>query len=151
MDSSLNQDVFDRHQRMCVLPSVCRSPFRAFVVQAKVLEGYRDQLAQQSELADTFDFSEATTEARGRISNIFEELSMAKDVWDTVALCDRQFEVWKKTLWNDIDTDIMEDASKAFVKEVCCDNMPYLHAITRKCGTALPLCASLLNYGFEQV
>lgn len=46
---------------------------------------------------------------------------MAKDVWDTVALCERQFEVWKKTLWNDIDTDIMEDASKAFVKEVWLD------------------------------
>lgn len=87
-------------------------------MQAKVLESFREQLAQQSELADTFDFPEATTEARARISNVFEELSMAKDVWDTVALCERQFEVWKKTLWNDIDTDIMEDASKAFVKEV---------------------------------
>lgn len=87
-------------------------------MQAKILEGYREQLAEQSELADTFDFPETTTEARARIANVFEELSMAKDVWDTVALCDRQFEVWKKTLWNDIDTDVMEDASKAFVKEV---------------------------------
>lgn len=87
-------------------------------MQGKILEGYRDQLSQQSGLANTFDFPEATTEARARIENIFEELSMAKDVWDTVSLCDRQFEVWKKTLWNDIDTDVMEDASKAFVKEV---------------------------------
>ena len=43
---------------------------------------------------------------------------MAKDVWDTVLLCERQFTEWKKTLWSDINTEAMEDASKAFVKEV---------------------------------
>jgi hypothetical protein len=85
---------------------------------------YRKTLAKHSKLAETFDFAEATSEARARLKNVEEELSMAKDVWDTVALCEQQFDVWKATLWVDINTELMEDASKAFVKEVslspCC-------------------------------
>jgi hypothetical protein len=87
-------------------------------VQAKTLIGLRTTLAKHAELAETFGFGEATTEARERLKLVEEELSMAKDVWDTLALCEQQFAVWKKTLWNDINTEAMEDASKAFVKEV---------------------------------
>ena len=87
-------------------------------LQAKALTELNDELASHARLASTFDFAEAATEARNRIKDIKDELVMAKDVWDTVLLCDRQFSEWKKTLWSDINTEAMEDASKAFVKEV---------------------------------
>lgn len=87
-------------------------------MQAKTLIALRATLAKHAELAETFGFGEATTEARERLKAVEEELAMAKDVWDTLSLCEQQFEVWKKTLWNDINTEEMEDASKAFVKEV---------------------------------
>lgn len=87
-------------------------------LQAKNLIALRATLSKHAELAETFGFGEVTTEARERLKSVEEELSMAKDVWDTLALCEQQFEVWKTTLWNDINTEQMEDASKAFVKEV---------------------------------
>ena len=59
---------------------------------------------------------------------------MAKDVWDTVLLCERQFTEWKKTLWSDINTEAMEDASKAFVKEV---RMHPEHACILSCSLHL--------------
>jgi hypothetical protein len=49
------------------------------------------------------------------------ELVLAKDA-DTVLLCDLQFAEWKKTLWNDINTDEMEGVIQgSFVKEVRCE------------------------------
>lgn len=87
-------------------------------MQAKALTELNEELVTHARLASTFDFAEAATEARNRLKDIRDELGMAKDVWDTVLLCDRQFAEWKKTLWKDINTEAMEDASKAFVKEV---------------------------------
>jgi dynein heavy chain, axonemal len=87
-------------------------------VQAKALAELNTELQHHIKLASTFDFAEAATEARNRLKDIKDELCMSKDVWDTVLLCEKQFDVWKKTLWNDINTEQMEDASKSFVKEV---------------------------------
>lgn len=95
------------------VPPIVQAP-----LQAKTLISLSATLAKHAELAQTFGFGETTTEARARLKAVEEELSMAKDVWDALSLCEQQFEVWKKTLWNDINTEHMEDASKAFVKEV---------------------------------
>ena len=75
-------------------------------------------MAKHANFASTFDFPETIVNARSRLSDVKSELIMAKDVWDTHLLCQLQFNEWKKTLWNDINTESMEDASKVFVKEV---------------------------------
>ena len=127
------------------LPAVCVR------VQAKTLAELRAELEHHHHLASTFDFAEATTEARNRLKDIKDELGMAKDVWDTVLLCEKQFDVWKRTLWNDINTEAMEDASKAFVKEVRAINKVIrdedcykgLDGMVKAFTTSLPLVAEL--------
>jgi hypothetical protein len=52
------------------------------------------------------------------IRECLEDLTMAKDVWDTAVLCELQFGAWRDTLWADIRTDLMEEGAKAFIKEV---------------------------------
>lgn len=52
------------------------------------------------------------------VQETLEELVMIKDVWDTSVLCELQFAAWKQTLWSNIDTTVMEDGAKNFVKEV---------------------------------
>jgi dynein heavy chain, axonemal len=102
-------------------------------------------------LASTFELGNAAKEAKQRLTDVRAELSLAKDVWDTVLLCSRQFDEWKKTLWNDINTDAMEDAAKAFVKEVRSINKMIrdedcykgLDAMVKAFTTSLPLVAEL--------
>lgn len=87
-------------------------------LQAKAIAVMEGDLAKHTKLVNTFDMGETAFAARDRLKEIKAELVLAKDVWDTGLLCELQFSEWKKTLWNDINTDEMEEASKAFVKEV---------------------------------
>ena len=120
-------------------------------MQAKAVAEMGLELENHSRLANTFDFGEAVTEARNRLKDIMDEMNMAKDVWDTVLLCEKQFDEWKKTLWNDINTESMEDSSKAFVKEVRSINKVIrdedcykgLDGMVKAFTTSLPLVAEL--------
>lgn len=120
-------------------------------VQAKALLQLEGALKRHAQLASTFDLGDIAGEARRRLHDIRAELVLAKDVWDTTLLCSRQFDEWKTTLWNAIDTDAMEDASKAFVKEVRSinktirdeDSYKGLDAMVKAFTTSLPLVAEL--------
>lgn len=120
-------------------------------MQAARLGAFAKELEKKSVLASTFDFADAVTEARRRLEDVRAELGMAKDVWDTVLLCEKQFDEWKTTLWTDINTEDMEDASKAFVKEVRAINKVIrdedcfkgLDAMVKAFTTSLPLVAEL--------
>ena len=41
-----------------------------------------------------------------------------KQLWDCIFMVMCQFEQWKVTLWKDIDTDMMEEQTKLFMKEI---------------------------------
>jgi len=69
-------------------------------------------------LADIFEFPQLMTPIKETVGGMRSQLSMAKDVWDTSALVEVQFADWRTTLWADIRTDLMEDDTKAYVKEV---------------------------------
>lgn len=69
-------------------------------------------------LAAVFEFSQLMEPILADLKQTQADLVMVKDVWDTSVLCEVQFADWKKTLWNDIRTDLMEDGAKNFVKEV---------------------------------
>lgn len=69
-------------------------------------------------LAEMFDFPELLDPANVVIFECREELVFVKDVWDISMLVEVQFVDWRKTLWADIKTDMMEDNTKMFVKEV---------------------------------
>ncbi|CAD7704939.1 unnamed protein product [Ostreobium quekettii] len=71
-----------------------------------------------NELANVFEFPDIMDRVRETIKTVRNELIMVKDVWDTSALCETQFQDWRQTLWDDIKTEVMEDGAKAFVKEV---------------------------------
>ena len=36
-----------------------------------------------------------------------QELVSLKEMWDLIALIDMQFDSWKKTLWDQIDTEVL--------------------------------------------
>lgn len=69
-------------------------------------------------LAATFEFPQLMTPVIANLQATWADLVMVKDVWDTQVICDVQFVDWKKTLWTEIRTDLMEDGAKNFVKEV---------------------------------
>jgi dynein heavy chain, axonemal len=127
---------------------LCCDPFE---LQAKALAEYVFELENHKRLASTFDICDIVSEARNRLKDIQDELIMAKDVWDTSLLCEQQFGEWKKTLWNDINTETMEDASKVFVKEVRSINKVIrdedcykgLDGMVKAFTTSLPLVAEL--------
>jgi dynein heavy chain, axonemal len=124
-----------------------RLPF----LQARNLTAFAGELEQHGLLANTFDFGEAVTEAKTRLADIKTELIMAKDVWDTVLLCSKQFDEWKQTLWNNINTEAIDTASKVFVKEVKAINKTVrdedcykgLDSMVKAFTTSLPLVAEL--------
>lgn len=70
------------------------------------------------ELAAVFEFPQLVDPVKTSLKEIAEDMVAVKDVWDTVMLCELQFQDWRQTLWNDIKTEVMEDGAKAFVKEV---------------------------------
>ena len=41
-----------------------------------------------------------------------------KQLWDCIYMVQCQIDQWKLTLWDDIDTNVMEDQTKIFMKEI---------------------------------
>jgi dynein heavy chain len=69
-------------------------------------------------LADMFEFPEIIVPTMDVMKECREDLGLVKDVWDTSALVEQQFSDWRTTLWGDIRTDMMEDGTKGYVKDV---------------------------------
>ena len=46
------------------------------------------------------------------------DVGMLKIIWDLVGLVNYMFEEWRSTLWNDIDTDAMENRCRELAKEL---------------------------------
>ena len=77
-----------------------------------------NELKDLTNLANMFEFPNMIKESAECIAECREDLGMIKDIWDYSALVEKQFTKWRETLWNDIDTATMEDATKAFQKDV---------------------------------
>jgi hypothetical protein len=69
-------------------------------------------------LADLFDFPELMTETLENLKVLRETLIWMKHMWDIAMYVDRQLAYWKKTLWNDIDTNEMDDQIKRIPKDL---------------------------------
>merc|ERR1711903_432936 len=65
-----------------------------------------------------FEFAEIMEPTMQVLKGIEDDLRVIKYVWDVSSLVETQFASWRSTLWNDINTEAMEDASRRFVKEV---------------------------------
>ncbi len=52
------------------------------------------------------------------IDSMSHELGLLKSVWDVIGSVDTQLAIWRRTLWNDINIEFMEDETKKFVKEI---------------------------------
>ena len=77
-----------------------------------------NELKDLTNIANMFEFPNMIKESAECIAECREDLGMIKDIWDYSALVEKQFTKWRETLWNDIDTATMEDATKAFQKDV---------------------------------
>ena len=86
------------------------------------MAGMDKEMAELAKLADMFEFPELMENIVATVSECREDLVMVKDVWDMNNLCASQFAFWQTTLWKDVRTDIMEDGTKAFQKDV--KNLP---------------------------
>lgn len=82
------------------------------------ISSLQGRLFEYKKLAEMFEFPEEVEVVQNEIERLRSELIMVKDVWDTSALCETQFQSWRQTLWNNINTELMEEGAKAFVKEV---------------------------------
>ncbi|DBA86689.1 TPA: Dynein alpha chain, flagellar outer arm [Trebouxia sp. C0004] len=85
---------------------------------AKDYEDMAAELHKHTQLSNMFDCPETVATAAEGVAAIKADLVMVKDVWDASSLVEQQFQVWRQTLWTDIRTDVMEEGTKAFVKEV---------------------------------
>ena len=77
-----------------------------------------EELKDLTNLANMFEFPNMIKESAEGVAECREDLGMVKDIWDYSALVEKQFTKWRETLWSDIDTATMEDATKAFQKDV---------------------------------
>jgi len=61
-----------------------------------------EEAKELNNLETLFDLQKSSYK---QIKDCKNELKSLKQMWDTIALVDMQFESWKKTLWNQIDTE----------------------------------------------
>jgi dynein heavy chain, axonemal len=83
------------------------------------------------------------------------ELISLKKMWDLISLIDLQFDSWKKTLWEQIDTDILQTVIKDMQGKQCNPTQPQnkdiknypaftaLNERVKNMNIILPLIASL--------
>eukprot|EP00768_Dysnectes_brevis_P003215 gnl/Dysnectes_brevis/2306_a2714_1116.p1 GENE.gnl/Dysnectes_brevis/2306_a2714_1116~~gnl/Dysnectes_brevis/2306_a2714_1116.p1 ORF type:complete len:2542 (-),score=411.46 gnl/Dysnectes_brevis/2306_a2714_1116:65-7387(-) len=89
---------------------------------SEVMVEYHDKLevlaVQAESIREKQSLFGLTVDEFQYISGMRHELVMMKSVWDVIALVFTQIESWKTTLWNDIDTDKMEEITKKFTKKI---------------------------------
>lgn len=92
-----------------------------------ISEYYNKTLAIEEEakelqvLESLFDLQRTTYK---EIKDCKNELVSLKQMWDLVALIDGQFDSWKKTLWDQIDTDELEVLIKDMLTKQVAPTMP---------------------------
>ena len=74
--------------------------------------------AELHKLCVLFEFPRALDPQREVLNKMMEDMVLVKNLWDVNVMVNSQFAMWKLTLWADIDTDMMEDGTKAFVKAI---------------------------------
>eukprot|EP00698_Gefionella_okellyi_P005145 TRINITY_DN1471_c0_g1_i4.p1 TRINITY_DN1471_c0_g1~~TRINITY_DN1471_c0_g1_i4.p1 ORF type:complete len:2448 (+),score=753.76 TRINITY_DN1471_c0_g1_i4:538-7881(+) len=102
-------------------------------------------------LAELFEFPDLIAPAIDKLREMRDDLCVAKQLWDCAMYVDRQFASWKKTLWNDIQTEEMEQQVKVVPKELRGLNKKIrttnafieLSSVVRNFSNALPLIANL--------
>jgi len=62
------------------------------------------EAADLNNLETLFDIQKSTYK---QLKDCGTELCLLKQMWDLVALIDFQFEAWKSTLWDKIDTEVL--------------------------------------------
>ena len=53
-----------------------------------------------------------------KVAEFRTDMCYLKNLWDLVYMVTCQVNVWQQTLWDDINTDDMEDQTKSFVKDI---------------------------------
>ena len=98
--------------------SGAQASYRGMDEVTRDLSGFHEEAAEKYRLADMFEFAEIMEPTMMVLRGIEDDLRVIKYVWDVSSLVETQFASWRSTLWNAIDTEAMEDASRRFVKEV---------------------------------
>ena len=60
-----------------------------------------------------------------------QELVSLKEMWDLIALIDMQFDSWKKTLWDQIDTEVLTQLIKDMQQKQCNPTAPQNKVISK--------------------
>lgn len=68
-----------------------------------------DEARELNNLETLFDLQRSTYK---QLKDCQNELKSLKEMWDLVALIDLQFESWKRTLWDQIDTEMLTQLIK---------------------------------------
>jgi dynein heavy chain len=120
-----------------------------FYTKLKNIEFERDQLANQETL---FDLERSIYK---ELKECSVELVNLKKMWDLIALIDMQFESWRSTLWENIDTDLLTTLIKDMQAKQCNPTQPQnkdiknyrafqaLNERVKNMNTILPLIAQL--------
>lgn len=70
------------------------------------------------QLAELFDFADLMTETLEILKELRETLVVTKQMWDIAMYYERQTAFWRRTLWDVIDTNAMEEEVKKLPKEI---------------------------------
>ena len=92
-------------------------------------------------LASLFEFPEVLHPASAARSELTEHQIRLKQLWDLICMVTSQMDQWTTTLWEDIATDVMEDQTRAFAKEI-----RGLHKSVRECRAAKALELLVKNF-----
>jgi len=124
----------------------------------KITEYYNNTLAMEAEAADLnnletlFDIQKSSYK---QLKDCGSELCLLKQMWDLVSLIDFQFEAWKSTLWDKINTEDLMSLVKDMQAKQCNPQSPQnkdiknwktflaLNERVKNMNTILPLINSL--------
>ena len=126
--------------------------FEAVIEQHSQLVALEKKLEEQAYLAALFECVHLVDEPRRLINQCTKSLRNAKQLWDCIMMCHSYFSAWDEILWDDIETEGMEDQIKRFKNEV--RNMPKplrqefaayegLRETVNDMGTSLPVIGDL--------
>jgi len=79
------------------------------------------EAADLNNLETLFDIQKSTYK---QLKDCGTELCLLKQMWDLVALIDFQFEAWKSTLWDKIDTEVLMQLVKDMQTKQCNPQSP---------------------------
>ncbi len=98
--------------------SILESKYSSILKTKAELREIDKKLNELIYFATVFEFLEITQEASSVVKGMHTDLNIMLQLWHFVSMVDFQMTVWNQELWADINTEIMEDGTKAIFKQL---------------------------------